>query len=282
MRQRGMQACYIWQDKRVVRVLSTNTKPTSTGTVKRKLNDGTHIHVPCPAAVMTYNTYMRGVDRGDQLTGYYKSRSKGRKFYKYIFWFLLDVAITNSYTLSVYRLPESRSRVKTIKQFRVDLAQQLIGDYNNRKRPGSAIQTAPRPLPLSHFPIRIAEEGKYKRGRCHRCLLSEKRSDTTWRCSECNKWLCHNGVTDACYQKNAPTPHGAAASATSGCVTMVTQRRTASTNGTCRETCSETIVISAETQKHKQELYCYLIYYARRMGVPGWGFRPRAPQVNTR
>ena len=39
--------------------------------------------------------YMWGVDRGDQLHGYFKTRTKCRKFYKYIFWFLFNVAIIN-------------------------------------------------------------------------------------------------------------------------------------------------------------------------------------------
>ena len=43
---------------------------------------------------------MGGVDRGDQLRGYYSCRSKSRKFYKYIFYFLLDTTITNAYILS--------------------------------------------------------------------------------------------------------------------------------------------------------------------------------------
>ena len=42
---------------------------------------------------------MGGVDRGDQLRGYYCCRTKSRKFYKYIFYFLLDVAITNAFIL---------------------------------------------------------------------------------------------------------------------------------------------------------------------------------------
>lgn len=42
---------------------------------------------------------MGGVDRGDQLRQYYHLRLKSRKFYKYIFWFLVDVSITNTYIL---------------------------------------------------------------------------------------------------------------------------------------------------------------------------------------
>ena len=45
---------------------------------------------------------MGGVDKGAQLHSYYRVRLKSRKYYKYTFWFLFDVAITNAYILSNY------------------------------------------------------------------------------------------------------------------------------------------------------------------------------------
>ena len=55
--------------------------------------------MPCPEAIISYNKFMGGVDRGNQLRGYYSCRMKSRKFYKYFFYFLLDVAITNAFVL---------------------------------------------------------------------------------------------------------------------------------------------------------------------------------------
>ena len=43
---------------------------------------------------MDCNTFVGGIDGGDQVRCYYS-----RKFYKYIFHFLLDVAITNAFIL---------------------------------------------------------------------------------------------------------------------------------------------------------------------------------------
>ena len=59
----------------------------------RRQRDGTRISVPCPEAVLSYNTNMGGVDRGDQLRGYYSCRTKSQKFYRYI---LYNVSITNA------------------------------------------------------------------------------------------------------------------------------------------------------------------------------------------
>ena len=82
-----------------VMVMSTNSQPSSRGTVTRKQKDGNSIKVPCPESIILYNRFMGGVDHGDQLRGYYTCRTKSRKFYKYIYiiFFLLDVAITNVY-----------------------------------------------------------------------------------------------------------------------------------------------------------------------------------------
>ena len=96
--------------------------------------DGSQISVPCPQAIMSYNVYMGGVDRGDQLRGYYSCRTKSRKFYKCIFYFLLDTAITNVFVL--YKHYAASPKHKTMQDFRVRLANELIGDYCSHRRAG--------------------------------------------------------------------------------------------------------------------------------------------------
>ncbi len=61
---------------------------------------------------------MGGVDRGDQMRGY---PTKFHKFYMYIYSFLMDVCVTNSYLNS----PLNKS--KTSLSFRLRLAEELIG-----------------------------------------------------------------------------------------------------------------------------------------------------------
>lgn len=79
----------LWQDNKVVYLLSTNCQPQESGTVTRKLQDSTSVTVPCPASVISYNEYMWGVNRNDQLRQYYHVRLRGQKYY-------LDVSISNS------------------------------------------------------------------------------------------------------------------------------------------------------------------------------------------
>ena len=76
----------VWQDNRPVVLISTCSNPTTTNSVLRKGRDGTTATYSCPNSLALYNQHMGGVDRNDQLRGYYHVRLKCRKYYKYIFW----------------------------------------------------------------------------------------------------------------------------------------------------------------------------------------------------
>ena len=192
--QRGKVTASSWMDNKVVTVMSTTSQPSATGAVLRRQKDGTRVSVPCPESIITYNRYMGGVDRGDQLRGYYNCKVKSRKFYKYIFYFLLDVSITNAFIL--YKNFRSSPTFNNIKKFRLQLARELIGEYSTRRRagPGGGVI---RPLPLQHFPLKVDKEPsepERKRRRCARCSQHDKkRMQTSWFCRECGIFLCHTG-----------------------------------------------------------------------------------------
>ena len=148
--QKGSVCASSWMDRKVVTVMSTGSQPTI-GTVLRRQKDGSRIPVPCPQFI-DYNMFMVGGDRGDQARCYYTCRTKCRKFYKYIFHFLLDVSITNAFILQKHYCRDSPN--KTILEFRLQLAKELIGDYCSRRRPGRGAGVI-RSLPLRHFPVTI-------------------------------------------------------------------------------------------------------------------------------
>ena len=110
----------------------TNTQPSSKSSVLQRQKDATRTPVSCPESILLYNMYMGGVDRGDQLRGYYSCRTKSRKFYSYVF--LYDMAITNAYILQKNFCPVNVH--KNIKQFRLQLVHELMGDYCSRRRAG--------------------------------------------------------------------------------------------------------------------------------------------------
>ena len=105
-------------------------------------------------------------------------------------FFLLDVAITNAHILM--KTSTSSCPFKGVKSFRIQLAQDLIGEYCSR-RGGTVIH----PLPFRHYPIRLDDSNdgpRHQRGPCalHR-NIHHRRVLSTWYCRECGEWLCHSG-----------------------------------------------------------------------------------------
>ena len=182
----------IWKDKKDVKMLSTMHTSEMVDTGK---NDKHGNLVVKSACVLTYNEGMGGVDGSDQLSATCRSVRKHVKWYKKLFFYLVDIAIVNSFLLFKQLHPE-RSRT-TLPHFKVQLARQLlesadIPDYTKRGRPRSL----PTPDRLrgkdSHFPELIPVQGKrrnqYKR--CTVCLKHGVRKETKYQCEVCHEPLC--------------------------------------------------------------------------------------------
>ncbi len=183
----------VWQDTEAISCCSTNAANT-TAPVSRKRKDGSTIRVPCPTSIINYNANMGGVDRNDQLRGYYNTQIKSHKYYWYFFAAALDVAITIAFVLSKF-FPELKT--KSLKDFRVQLANELIGQYNLRKRRGRPSHYQPvQDFSACHFPTKAEK----RRNRCHLCTTYfHKRRETVWECKECQLFFCHTGKEDDCF-----------------------------------------------------------------------------------
>ena len=77
---------------------------------------------------------MTGVDRHDQLRLKYSVGRFSKKYWKYIFWFLVNCSIVNAHIL--YTETSGRQTKKTYSHldFRIELANALIGGFSKRKR----------------------------------------------------------------------------------------------------------------------------------------------------
>ena len=201
--QKGNLVATVWRDRKLVYVMSTNSDPQTEMTVQRKGRDGTSTTVSCPPNIVSYNKFMGGVDRADQLRNYYRVRSKSRKFYRYIFWFIFDSAIVNAFIFSKNFVPQTEVNMCqfTVKKFRLSLADALIGNYNSRQRyalpapirEASLVSVSPASKRLKestanegHFPI------KGSSGRCAFCwnFKNHRRHESSIRCRRCGKALC--------------------------------------------------------------------------------------------
>ena len=202
-RQRNQLVVSVWRDQKLVYLMSTNAQADGGTTVRRKSRDGSTQQVSCPQSVALYNQFMSGVDKSDQLRHYYPVRCKTRKFYKYIFWFLFDSCTVNAFIVVKNFQPVTNASIRqiTLKNFRVQLAQGLIGEYNSRRR--YSLPTPVRALALNcgqpaakrqrhehitgrHFPVRLS-----KRSKCTYCWnMKQRRRDSYVWCRECGKPLC--------------------------------------------------------------------------------------------
>ena len=166
----------VWQDTKVVTACATNAQGIPLTDVQRKHKKGQKISVPCPEAIALYNTYMGGVDLNDQLCQYYNIRLKFQKHYFYLMWFFFDVAITNSYILA---RNYSYLNIKCVKDYHLQLAKVLIGQYLSRKRKGKkSTFVSTKTFKRSHFPV----IGDGKQYRCYHCSrYKHLQKDIKWK-----------------------------------------------------------------------------------------------------
>ena len=146
--QKGNLLAIMWQEnksRKPVRLLSTATDPvTPLTTVKRKQKDGTSKDISCPQLIKSYNMFMNGVDRSDQMRMEYSTARSCRRWWTYIFWFLIDLSISNSFVLmnesTNHQLLDANGKNKrTMLEFRKQLSRQLMSGYRRgrkRKRTG--------------------------------------------------------------------------------------------------------------------------------------------------
>lgn len=190
-----------WVDKRDVYVLSTLMR-SETEQVERRGGNGEKETVTKPTIVTDYNRHMGGVDLADQCMVYYAVGRKSMKWYKRIFWRLIEQTIVNAYIL-FKQIRGINPKQYPQKLFRMDLAHALttaaIRNRIGQGRPSLAVNFVR--LQGKHFG-RIHED---RRGRCVVCAYkrkgpySKKRKDKKTKnyCSKCSVFLCHG----TCFQR---------------------------------------------------------------------------------
>ena len=131
--QKGILALK-WQDKRSVVMLSTiHDDSWVTKRRRTRLVAGGIEEIEKPTMVEKYNMYMGGVDKGDQLISYYGFSHRTVKWWRRVLFHLFENAIVNAYIL--YRLSVQDGRKLDHKQFRIELAIQLLGNADSHTGP---------------------------------------------------------------------------------------------------------------------------------------------------
>ena len=196
-----------WHDKRVVSILTTvhSASPVAVERRSRRASGGRE-QVEKPEAIVEYNKYMGGVDKGDQLLSYYGFPHRTVKWWKRAFYYLLDVAIINSYILYCKTV---KGRHLTHEQYRISLAKQLLKTTAvTAPVATSSGEPQPTPAPLQrrrsvqplarlterHFPEQIGRSatGSTLQRNCIVCSNKRGRGrrTTTFKCKQCDAPMC--------------------------------------------------------------------------------------------
>ena len=155
-----------------------------------------------PTAVHTYNQDMNGVDIADQYTATYPFTRKTIKWWRKVFFWLLDLSITNSYAL--YRELE-QNRVLPHVAYRRSIIEALATRYISSAPPRPRVgRPRKRSLPDGGDPQRLDGRlhllGKHQQRECVVCSHSASggRHRSVYYCKTCpdNPSLC----PDSCFE----------------------------------------------------------------------------------
>lgn len=200
-RTQGVVTAIKWMDSKPVTLLSSAHDPTVLSEVSRKNKKGERLKVSCPLAIASYNEIMGAVDKFDQLKERYAIGRRSRKWWHRIFYFLIDLAIVNSYIM--YKVDHGQDTCQKQLDFRIHLAKQLIGNRSFRKRIGRPVNFLSKKQNLVPDDVRTVNVGKHlpktlqSRRRCRLCSTEGAEVRTKFLCEVCNVPLC----IDPCFRR---------------------------------------------------------------------------------
>ena len=195
-----------WFDNKVVNILSSYVGSNPVTTKKRfSKKDKKYVEINSPKAVDVYNNYMGGVDLLDSLLGLYRIQLRSRKWYKKIFFHMIDMCVVNSWIL--WR--RKSDQYMPLFDFKLLIAEHLCkaGKVKKRGRPAMTPTSSP-------CTSREGTPTTSKRRKHQEIALNSVREDhighfPTWKkqrqlckndcsfrsytfCEKCNVFLCYN------------------------------------------------------------------------------------------
>lgn len=171
-----------WKDNKVVTMLTSVDKAHEFGTVSRNVkvnNSWVKMDVKQPKSINSYNRFMNGVDRSDQLLAKNNTLRKCMRWWKTLFFHLIDIAVVNSFILfQLYRTEHSdvdelhRPSQYSVLEFREELIRQLAGLDDYGAPP--VFQPPKKQVELSEFEtVHLPRFSESKRN-CKVCYAADK------------------------------------------------------------------------------------------------------------
>ena len=177
--RRGKAMVLRWKDKKDVAMISNIHNPSMVEIERRGEP------VLKPKVVYEYNFAMGGVDKvNQQLVDYPITRKRGKRYYKKVFFHLMDFAVWNAFLLYNEFITQAGKKPLSHLKFRLQIIRDIVTKYGPelppRRSPGrpSAVAACARYTP-GHFPKEIPS--------------TEKKANPTKRCVVCSQKRGHRG-----------------------------------------------------------------------------------------
>ncbi|XP_051505848.1 piggyBac transposable element-derived protein 4-like [Myxocyprinus asiaticus] len=192
--ENGTQLAVKWCDKRDVHVLTT--VHASVMAVSQKVDYTTGQKKKKPLCILEYDKKMGAMDKADMMKCFIKCARKTTKWYKKIFFYMLETAIFNSFIVH----HQLSGKVMTPLEFRMNLMRALLEENSTPRIPPRGVRPAldsPLRLTARHFLSDIPQtelQGRRTRRACKVCISgkrrTKKRRSTRYMCVACNIALC--------------------------------------------------------------------------------------------
>src|SRR3984957_19245875 len=188
--QSGNFVATLWQDKRVVRFLSTCCEPEGDDTVERRRKKEGTFSLNCPPILKLYTKYMGGFDRSDRMVRTYSASRQSKKWWFRLFYYFLDMSVANSFIL-YNNSPnhDELSELDYVKQLSLALIGSFSGDEKvqpRAQRKRKRTPAIPRVVAGNHYP-----ELTKKTERCTHCARpGSKGPRSKYICEACDVHLC--------------------------------------------------------------------------------------------
>ncbi|XP_016530850.1 piggyBac transposable element-derived protein 2-like [Poecilia formosa] len=160
-----------WYENKAVNLLSSFVGVEPLGSVKRwDRKAKTHIMVPRPTIVDTYNRFMGGIDLLDMLSALYKFSFRSQRWYIYIWWHTITVAVINAWIRYRRDLEKLHPRQKhlPLRRFQASVATLSSPEATPtppRRRKTTELPPDVRKDGLNHFPTWETRQ------RCKPCVV---------------------------------------------------------------------------------------------------------------
>ncbi|CAF3603311.1 unnamed protein product [Rotaria sordida] len=177
-----------WYDKREVTILSTIHQPQMRFTGKN--NPKTKQPIRKPISIIDYNSKRGAIDKVYMQTSFVECIRKSVKWYRKLFFHMLDLLVFNTYLLYKMKIGERPQLV----DFRLQLIREILQTYHTLKPIiGRSVHGCkPTRLTGRHFPTIVPQttERKNSQRKCFVCANTNRkprtRTDSRYMCKDCD------------------------------------------------------------------------------------------------